>query len=555
LPKRGCTAKSAAKLQAMNEADWKTVKEIFLEALTKSGAAREEYMAKTCGGNAEIRGEVESLLTEHSLVENFIEEPVFHTSEIFANGAKQAEKHFGNYKILCEIGAGGMGAVFLAERDDGEFSQKAAIKIIRQTLADSHLVNRFKRERQILANLNHPNIAKLLDGGVSVSGEPFLAMEYIEGEAITKFAEAQNLNLEERLKLFLKICSAVSYAHRNLIVHRDLKPGNILVTKDGEPKLLDFGLAKLLDENLPGRFVADPDGFSRAGQPAYASPEQLKGEPITTASDIYSLGVIFYELLTGERPFHFEGKSLEEIIRTAAETAPPAPSAIPKSKTKNLKLKGDLDKIALMALRKKSERRYRSVEAFSDDIERFLKGLPVAARPNTFRYRTEKFVRRNKVGIIAAALIFITVCGGLITTVWQARVAARERDQAQQGESESRTNQRLFAKYAFRRLRPKKREKDATVIEVLNDAVQKIETDFANQPEMKAQALLTIGQTYNKLDLMDEAERTLRVALRLNTELYGDGKQGDGFVPDLSRRYGFKSGKIRGSGTAFNESD
>ena len=421
----------------MDEKNWQNIKEIFLAALEKEGGEREIFLSEI--SDEETRAEVESLLTSHEESEEFIETPAFQIGEVFTkHSANLAEKHFGNYKIIREIGAGGMGAVFLAERDDGEFTQQVAVKIIRQAIAERELINRFKRERQILASLNHPNIAKLLDGGVSGDGLPFLAMEYVEGEAITKFAEAQNPNLEDRLKLFLKVCAAVAYAHRNLIVHRDLKPGNILVTAEGEPKLLDFGLAKLLDEHLSNDAAQTQTAF-RALTPAYASPEQLKNEPLTTASDIYSLGIVFYELLTGERPFHFEGKSLEEIIKTVTQTAPPAPSEIsnaknqthPKSAIRNPKLKGDLDNVALMALRKEPERRYQSVEAFADDIERYLKGLPVAARPNTFKYRAEKFIKRNRFAVAAGLLILLTLIGGIITTVWQANRAETQRQKAE----------------------------------------------------------------------------------------------------------------------------
>ncbi len=414
----------------MDEKNWQNVKEIFLTALEKDAKSRSKFLDAICANDAGLREEVESLLASHEEIEDFIETPVFQVNEVFTNGANHTEKHFGHYKIIREIGAGGMGAVFLAERNDGEFSQQVAIKIIRQAIAETEIINRFKRERQILASLNHPNIAKLLDGGVSSDGLPFLAMEFIEGESITNFAERENLNLEARLKLFLKVCAAVAHAHRNLIVHRDLKPSNILVTKDGEPKLLDFGLAKLTGENLSNDATRTQTAF-RALTPAYASPEQLKNEPLTTVSDIYSLGVVFYELLTGERPFHFEGKSLEEIIKTVTEFEPPPPSANPQSKIRNPKLKGDLDNIALVALRKEPMRRYKSVEAFADDIERYLKGLPVAARPNTFKYRASKFIRRHKVGVLAASLILLSLIGGIISTIWQANRAETQRQKAE----------------------------------------------------------------------------------------------------------------------------
>jgi serine/threonine protein kinase len=417
----------------MESKNWKKLEEAVSIAVEISDTQkRAAWLTEFCAGDEELKSEIESLLAFEMEAANFLENSLApYAAKILPETENNLSgKQFGHYKIIREIGYGGMGAVFLAMRDDGEFEQQVAIKIIRQTIAESEIINRFKRERQILATLNHPNIAKLLDGGVSEDGLPFLAMEFIDGETITKFVEREKLNLEDRLKLFLKVCSAVSYAHRNLIVHRDLKPSNILVTKDNEPKLLDFGLAKLIDENLSNDTQQTQTAF-RALTPAYASPEQLKGEPLTTSSDIYSLGIVFYELLTGERPFHFEGKSLEEIIKTASESEPTLPSVNPKSKIQNLKLSGDLDNIALMALRKEPERRYQSVEAFADDIERYLKGLPVSARPNTFKYLASKFIKRNKTGVFAASLILISLIGGIITTVWQARRAEAQRIKAE----------------------------------------------------------------------------------------------------------------------------
>jgi len=510
----------------MDEKNWQNVKEIFLDALEKTNGERDAFLSEI--GDDEIRAEVESLLASHEGIEDFIEEPAFQIGEVFSeNGANTAEKQFGNYKILREIGAGGMGAVFLAERADGEFSQKVAIKIIRQTIADRETINRFKRERQILANLNHPNIAKLLDGGVSASGEPFLAMEFIEGETITKFAEARKLNLEERLKLFLKVCAAVSYAHRNLIVHRDLKPGNILVSKDGTPKLLDFGLAKLADENLANDAAQTQTAF-RALTPAFASPEQLRGEPLTTASDIYSLGVIFYELLTNERPFDFGNKSLDEVIKTVTESEPPMPSANPKSETPNPKLKGDLDNIALTALRKEPHRRYQSVEAFADDIEKYLKGLPIEARPNTYKYRASKYFKRHKIGVLAVSLILLSLIGGIVVSFWQGQIARQQRDLAQaEREKSDRINKFLqrmlsFSNQSFTSISPIAQGKNVTVNEMLDQITPNIEAELADQPEVRAKILRTIGSSYASQGIYDKAERNFRAALDTQIQIYGE---------------------------------
>lgn len=504
----------------MSKAKWEQVKDIFTSALEIDESERNAFVIKKCAQDADLRAEVESWLGSYAESEDFIETPAFSYNEITGNGTTVAGRQFGNYRVIREIGHGGMGAVFLAERTDGEFSQKVAIKIIRQAMADTEIVNRFKRERQILATLNHQNIARLLDGGVSSDGMPFLAMEFVDGESITKFSEQQGLDLEARLKLFLKVCSAISYAHRNLIVHRDLKPSNILVTAGGEPKLLDFGLAKLLDENLSSA-PSQTQTALRALTPAYASPEQLKNEPITTSSDIYSLGVVLYELLTNERPYRFEGKTLDQIIKTVDENEPQQPSANQRSKLSNMQLKGDLDNIVLAAMRSEPERRYLSVEAFAEDIERHLQGLPVNARPNTFRYRTVKFVSRNKVGVIASSIVLLSLIATMVISLRQTSAAERERDKAQQ--ERIRAEQiNTFLQTVLSAAAPEEKGRDAKVLDVLNDAAERIETEFADQPETRAQALYTIGRTYNSLGLVEPAEKCLRAALSLGEQLYGE---------------------------------
>ncbi len=473
----------------MTEHGWQDVKEIFLNALEKDAEERESFLDEVCNGDGSQRAELESLLKSHFEVEGFIETPAFKIGEVFDGGTVARDQQFGNYTIIREIGVGGMGAVFLAKRSDGEFDQMVAIKIVRQAIAESHLIDRFKRERQILAPLNHPNIARLLDGGVSQNGQPFLAMEYVEGDTITRFSEQQDLSIREKIILFLKVCSAVSYAHRNLIVHRDLKPNNILVTADGEPKLLDFGLAKLLDASLNSDAEQTQTAF-RALTPAYASPEQLRGEPITTASDIYSLGVVLFELLTGERPLKTDGKSLEEIIRTATEFEPTLPS---RSTPSGAQLKGDLDNIALTALRREPERRYRSVEQFSDDLERYLDGRPVSARPNTFRYRASKFVQRNRIVVAAASLILAIITVGVGTTIWQARQTRKEKEKAE--------NINTFLEQTLRYSNPilsplKKSGQDTTVNEVLDEAARRLESgEFDHDPELKIELERTVATT------------------------------------------------------------
>ncbi|MFN0278023.1 MAG: protein kinase domain-containing protein [Pyrinomonadaceae bacterium] len=411
----------------MAKPNWQQVKDLFAEAIEHHPDSRLEFLKNKCNGDDVLFNEVNSLLAASSEPENLIENNAIDlAAKVGAHESDRTEQHFGHYKILREIGSGGMGTVFLARRDDGEFSMHVALKIVRQSVADRDIIVRFKRERQILANLNHPNIAVLHDGGVSEKGEPFLAMEYVDGETLTEYAEKHNLSIREKLKLFLKICSAVSYAHRNLVVHRDIKPSNILVTSEGEPKLLDFGLAKAFESDTSKTQTA-----LRAFTPAYASPEQIQGQNITTASDIYSLGVVFYELLTGAKPFNFDNKSYEEILKTASHSAPPLPSANPHASINDPQLKGDLDNIALTALRKEPERRFKTVEDFADDIRRYLDGLPISARPNTTRYLAGKFIQRNKIAVAAAVLIFVSLVTALVFSLWQADEARKERDRAE----------------------------------------------------------------------------------------------------------------------------
>ena len=414
----------------MAKPDWQQVKDLFADALDQPADLRLEFLTDQCNGDRLLFDEVRSLLAASSEAENLIENNAIDlASKVGAAEANYAEQHFGNYRILREIGSGGMGSVFLAERDDGEFRMQVALKLVKQSIADSEVIARFKRERQILANLNHPNIAVLHDGGVSEKGEPFLAMEYVDGESLIDHAANNRLSVKDKLRLFLKVCSAVSYAHRNLVVHRDLKPSNILVKKDGEPKLLDFGLAKAFESDL-----STTQTGLRAFTPAYASPEQILGGNITTASDIYSLGVVFYELLTGTKPLNIDHKSFDEIISTVNNVEPIPPSAVANENDiealSNL-LRGDLDTIALTALRKEPERRFRTVDDFAEDIKRHLAARPISARPNTTGYLAGKFIRRNKIAVTAAILIVFSLVTGFVFSLWQAERARHERDRAE----------------------------------------------------------------------------------------------------------------------------
>jgi tetratricopeptide (TPR) repeat protein len=353
--------------------------------------------------------------------------------DLSASPPDLAGQRFGPYRIVREIGRGGMGAVYLAERDDDQFKQLVALKILRGEFNPRDVSRRFLAERQILANLNHPHICRLLDGGATPSGEPYLVMDYIVGVPIDQYFQTRSFSVKDRIEIFRQVCSAVQYVHQNLIVHRDLKPGNILVTPAGEAKLLDFGIAKILKSDQP-----DPTRTEALVMTlAYASPEQIRGEPITTATDVYALGVILYELLTSHRPYRLKTTSPHELPRAIIEDEPDRPStAVTRAEsgtdrntreTLQRSLRGDLDNILLKALRKEPDRRYSSVELFSEDLRRHLVNLPVTAHDDSFGYRAAKFIQRYKLPVVAAAIAAISVIAGLVTTIVEARIARSER--------------------------------------------------------------------------------------------------------------------------------
>ena len=442
----------------MHPETWKQIKRIF-DAAVELGPHEQHAFLDSAGLDAAARREIERMLAADPDTALDRSPPA---PNAFGAGEHFEGRRIGRYRIEGEVGRGGMGAVFAAVRDDGEFEQKVAVKLIKSGLQTETVARRFRHERQILASLEHPNIARLLDGGVTEDGLPFYVMEFIEGEPVDEYCRARDLPLAARLELFRQVCAAVSYAHRRLIVHRDIKPSNILVTAAGEVKLLDFGIAKVLSQadGDGGRGTATQLGMMT---PDYASPEQFRGEQVTTATDVYSLGVVLYQLLTGELPYDLAGLRLDEMLRLVCETEPPRPSHAvadgglrdadsitgaqraegdeafraedtrhPQSAIRNPQLlKGDLDNIVLKALKKEPERRYESVEQFSEDVRRYLAELPVSARPDTFSYRASKFVRRNRVAVLAASLVFLALVAGIVGTSYQARAARRERERAE----------------------------------------------------------------------------------------------------------------------------
>jgi eukaryotic-like serine/threonine-protein kinase len=412
---------------------WQRLEEVVRAALGKDSAARAHYLRQACGDDEELRREAESLLSFESQAEMAIADAVQGAAGLLQSGdyGLAEGERLGAYRIVREIGRGGMGTVYLAERDDDQFQKQVAIKLVTKGMDTADLLRRFRRERQILARLDHPFIARLLDGGSTADGRPFLAMEYVEGIVITAYCDDHRLGTRQRIELFLKVCSAVQSAHQNLVVHRDLKPGNILVDPHGTPKLLDFGIAKLVGPDDAGEQTMAVSGMQLL-TPHYTSPEQARGEAITTASDVYALGVILYELLACVRPFHLEGLSTTEMLRAVCEQEPERPSTAWRKSTargdagRGPALKpGELDLIILMAMHKEPARRYGSVSEFGADLQRYLEGLPVKARKDTVAYRARKFVRRHRTGVAAAALLVATLVAGVAVSTLEARSAQR----------------------------------------------------------------------------------------------------------------------------------
>ena len=404
---------------------WHQVRDILYAASRMDTGARLSYLDEQCATDQALRNEVEKLLSALDQSGEFLEPDTSRTA------AHSSALRIGPYLILGQAGRGGMGVVYHAVRDD-DYRQEVAIKLIKSGAESDFLIERFRLERQALALLNHPNIARLLDGGTAPDGRPYLVMEWVEGQPITEYCRTNHLGIGDCLKLFLDIGDAVEHAHRNLVVHRDLKPSNILITSEGRPKLLDFGIAKIFSPEESGEPLTLTVAGARMLTPDYASPEQVRGEVVTTASDVYSLGAVLYELLTGSRPLKFDTRTLAEIEHTVCTQEPLAPSAATGSlgiPARNLR--GDLDNIVLKAMQKEPPRRYGSVNQFCDDIRRYLDGLPVIARKDTFTYRAGKFARRHRAGVAAAALVAVALAAGTATTLWQARVAIEQRARAE----------------------------------------------------------------------------------------------------------------------------
>jgi len=430
----------------MNPERWQKVKEVLAIVLEVPAAQRGTCLDEVCGADESLRREVELLLSEdHQAGSQFLDETALGRAAAALmpeTDTRLDGRSIGVYKMLERIGTGGMGEVYRAVRTDGVYDKEVAIKLVRSGFDSGSLIERFHNERRILASLEHPNIARLLDGGTTDDGIPYLVMELIEGERIDLYCDQRNLPIGERLQLFRQVCSAVQYAHKRLVIHRDIKPSNILITEDGSTKLLDFGIAKILKEEAQPTVT-----LTQAMTPEYASPEQVRGEPVTTATDVYSLGVVLYQLLTGRSPYPADTRSPHKLALAVCETEPIPPSSVVLTSDKSSntgsenfanrigehsagrlqrRLAGDLDNIVLMALRKEPERRYSSVEQFADDLRRHIDGLPVIATRGSWIYRAGKFSRRHKVGMAASLAAFLALAVGVILTVREAKIARRE---------------------------------------------------------------------------------------------------------------------------------
>ncbi|WP_445665691.1 tetratricopeptide repeat protein [Fodinibius sp. AD559] len=530
----------------MDRENWKNIEEIIDTALTMDQSQRKTYIEENCKGSSELKRQAIKMLEniEQAKASNYLEDDkqYLEFEAYFPNSNKPAGRSLiGNeidvYKITGLIGHGGMGSVYTAKRSDELYEKQVAIKILHRGMDTPSNIARFRREQQILAKLNHPNIAQLLDGGVTEDGLPYLVMEYVDGIPLHDYCDTHQLNLDKRIELFKSVCRAVRHAHSNTVIHRDLKPSNILVTEDGTAKVLDFGIAKLLEPEDPETTVFKTRTGSRIFTLAFAAPEQIEGTNVTTATDTYGLGLLLYELLAGIHPFGLEDKNLSEIENLIVNQTPNRPSArlesLPSKKQEHIAqkhnttpssliklLKGDLDAIIMKALRKEPEARYRSAEQLLEDLNRREQNLPVIAREDTVRYNISKFVRRHKTGISVAVgfLLLITGFAGFYT--WR---IAHERDQAH-FEAERAEQVKEFMLGIFDETNPELAGgaiKDLSAKQLLSSGIEKVEQELSDQPEMYVELMASIGRALTNLDAFDEGEEVLNKALEKSAEFYG----------------------------------
>ncbi len=527
---------------------WNRVRELFDKALDLKPIEVEAFLRGQCGSDEGLLAEVKGLLRADETPHSMLGAPALASFDPFADDNLIGSR-IGAYKIERLIASGGMGAVYLAHRDDGQFTQQVALKLIKRGMDSDEIIRRFQSERQILANLEHPNIARLIDGGVAESGQPFFAMEYVDGIPITRYCDKHELGISARLDLFKTACDAVQFAHQNLVVHRDLKPNNILVDSSGAVKLLDFGIAKAIGEESEVSHQTRT-GF-RVMTPGYASPEQVRAEAVTTASDVYSLGVVLFELLIGRRPHNLDGLSPLEVERKVSEEEPTKPSSalsgqwrakdsevesaadslINRTKSRSVEpeklkrlLQGDLDNICLMAVRSSAERRYHSAGQLLEDIERYQNRMPVRARPDTTAYRTQKFLSRNKTAVLTVG---VGVIVAISLTVFYTLKLSTERDRAQLEATKARQTAD-FVTSLFDAANPNVAQgKELTARELLEQGRSRIDEELAGQPEVQALMLLTISRSYGQLGLMEKSRETATEALSRQREATDASPEGE----------------------------
>lgn len=522
---------------------WARIQSLFDGVTAQPAAKREAWLSEHCGDDFALRTYIASLLDAGSGVDATVEQTIAGAArEAFGDpDADQfAGETIGPYRIERLLGEGGMGMVYLASRADEQFDQQVAIKLGRHRLVDPQTEYRLRHERQILADLDHPGIARLFDGGTTKDGVPYIVMEYIDGVRIDAYCDLHRLGINDRLKLFRQICLAVHHAHQNLIIHRDIKPSNILVTADGVPKLLDFGIAKLTDAA-----GAATQGLTREGAvvmtPANATPEQILGHAVTTATDVYGLGLLLYRLLCGLRPFDADSMTPSDIARKVCDESLPGPSARlhrlqhgpgnhPAARAQGAeiaanrrlsadrlvrRLRGDLDTVVMKALSKDPARRYRSAGALAEDVELHLESMPIHARRDAWTYRTAKFVRRHYIGVAISVVIAAMLFGFSVVVSVQNRTIADERDTAHEVSR--------FLEEIFLAQDPvQARGAEITAKELLDEGARRIRQELAEQPEIQATLMATIGRVYFSLGVYEESAKLLESALARETIEFGD---------------------------------
>ncbi len=506
------------------EARWNLIAEIFASALELPVASRQAYVVDAARGDGVIRREVLAMLEAHeSGTPLLLEEerrprpsdPALQISDL-APGTR-----LGPWRIDRLVAQGGMGEVYRAERVDGAYSQTVAIKVLRPGYRTAETVRRFRVERQALARLVHPGIAPIVDGGALEDGRPYLVLQFVDGVPITKYCAERGLGLEARLRLFVRVARVVEFAHGQLVIHRDLKPSNIFVEADGTPRLLDFGIARMQDPNLDDSLVRATRPESRLLTPEHAAPEQLRGEACDTRTDVYGLGVLLFELLTGRMPFAQARRSLPELERAILETPAPLPSSVVPDRVLAGELRGDLDVITQAALRKEPDRRYSSAAALADDVERYLGGLPVRAQPDRLGYRARKFVTRNRGLVLGGAAVAMLLLGFAITATVQARRLARERDRAERERAVA-TDMLQVLTGLFERANPRKVPGGDTVrVSALLDEAESRMERMVDDPERQAALLRTVGQMHSARGDYSRAEGLLRRSTELQWQLRG----------------------------------